>query len=67
MYTFFYVFGSINPCITIADITVMLDKRMFARSDDTGVVIWDICSDRRYTDRENLWLTSPVRENARIN
>jgi hypothetical protein ngonS_09725 len=51
------MFDSINPGITVADITVMLDKWMFSRLDDASMVIRDICSDRRNADRKNLWLT----------
>ena len=66
MHTVFYVLDGINPCITVADITVMLDKRMFSLPDDAGIIIWDICPDRRNADRKNLRLIPTVGQNTRI-
>lgn len=66
MHTVFYVFDGINPCITVADITVMSDKRMFSLPDDAGIIIWDICPDGRNTDRKNLRLISTVGQDTRI-
>ncbi|SUA19952.1 Uncharacterised protein [Neisseria gonorrhoeae] len=62
----FYVFDGINPCITVADITVMSDKRMFSLPDDAGIIIWDICPDGRNADRKNLRLISTVGQDTRI-